>query len=150
MRTRSCGSSEETLIAAVNSFSNSIVRALRRSGRLRVTIAICGLCFSINTTGISCVGQRSEVDLNLDDAGVKSRMRHWARDVLQQLHEHVARLMRLNDGIDPPARGAVANISLFFVILFHFLAQIVEFFVRRLLIAAIPRPRENSKDSVGR
>ena len=41
--------------AALSSVSSSIVRALRRSGRLRVIMATFGLCFSIRTTGIEII-----------------------------------------------------------------------------------------------
>src|SRR2546423_1225570 len=39
-------------IAAASSRISSIVSAFRRSGRLSVSVVICGVCFSIRTTGI--------------------------------------------------------------------------------------------------
>ena len=57
--------------------------------------------------------------LDLHHAGVETRFRHWARDVLQQPNQNIARLVRLNDRVDPAARGAVANVGLFFVAFLH-------------------------------
>jgi hypothetical protein len=53
MMIRSCGMSEATLIAATSSVSNSMVSALRRSGRFKVTTVIRGVCFSMRRTGIA-------------------------------------------------------------------------------------------------
>src|ERR1044071_6582979 len=39
-------------MAAARSLINSIVRAFRRSGRLSVRTVICGVCFSMRTTGM--------------------------------------------------------------------------------------------------
>jgi len=41
-----------TLIAAISSFSNSIVSELRRSGRFNVITVICGDCFSTRRSGM--------------------------------------------------------------------------------------------------
>src|SRR5436190_23091323 len=88
--------------------------------------------------------------LNLDDSGVEMRFWHWARNVFQETNEHVTRFVRLNDGIYPAARSAVANVGLLFVILFHLRPKFLEFLGRRFLVAALLRPRENREDRVRR
>ena len=57
--------------------------------------------------------------------------------------------MRLNDGIDPTARRAIADIGLLFVILLHFGAKLFKVFVRRLSVTALAGAGENREDGVG-
>src|SRR4051812_28249641 len=52
MRMRCAGSAAAFSTAAANSFINSMVSAFRRSGRLSVKRVICGVCFSMRTTGM--------------------------------------------------------------------------------------------------
>src|SRR5205823_4865222 len=130
IRIRCSGCSDATLMAAHNSVSSSIVSAFRRSGRLKVTTLICGDSFSTKTTGMG-FGYKSYIvtslnrditeslsRLNLNDPCVEMRFRHRARDVFQKADQHVARFVRLNDGVHPAASGAVTNIGLLFVTLF--------------------------------
>ena len=58
--------------------------------------------------------------LNLHYSSVESPFRGRAANVAKELNKDIARFVRLDDGIDPAARGAVTNISLFFVTRFHF------------------------------
>src|ERR1041384_5040231 len=135
----------------MSSLSKSIVSALRRSGRLSVTTLIWGDCFSIRTTGMRAMS-KSECrmsNLNLDDPGMKMRVRHGTRNVLEQLNQQVARFVRLNDRVDPAAGGAIANISLLFVALFHFLAKLLELFLRCFFVSALPRFSENGEHCIG-
>src|SRR4029077_1467014 len=89
-------------------------------------------------------------ELSLNDSGVETRFRHWARDVVQKTNQHVTRFVRLNDSVHPAARGAVADIGLLFVILFHFGAKFLQFLRRRFLVAVFVCPSENREYSVGR
>ena len=57
--------------------------------------------------------------------------------------------MRLNDRVEPAARGAVSDIGLFFVGFFHFRAQLFELFRRRFLVAPLAGTRQNRKDGIG-
>src|SRR2546423_3872307 len=52
IRMRCSRSAPAFSMAAASSLINSIVSAFRRSGRLSVSVVICGVCFSIRTTGI--------------------------------------------------------------------------------------------------
>src|SRR3989440_1078364 len=49
---RITGSAAAFSIAAASSVINSIVNAFRRSGRLSVMMVMCGVCFSMRTTGM--------------------------------------------------------------------------------------------------
>src|SRR5213078_1530580 len=53
IRMRCFGSALVFSIAAVSSVINSMVSALRRSGRLSVRTVSCGVCFSTRTTGMT-------------------------------------------------------------------------------------------------
>src|SRR5436309_1990013 len=133
-------------MAAHNSVSSSIVSAFRRSGRLKVTTLICGDSFSTKTTGMG-FGYKSYIvtslhryivtslnrditeslsRLNLNDPCVEMRFRHRARDVFQKANQHVARFVRLNDGVHRAASGAVTNIGWLFVTLFHLRAKVLQ------------------------
>ncbi len=58
--------------------------------------------------------------------------------------------MRLNDSVHPAARGAVANIGLLFVTLFHLRAKFLQFLRRRFFVAPFVRPGENREYRVRR
>src|SRR5215510_7602789 len=89
-------------------------------------------------------------NLHLDDSGMEMRFWRRARDVFQQTNKHVAGLVRLNDGVYPAARGAIANVSLLFVTLFHIGAQLLQFFGRRFLVPSVARLGEDGKYRVRR
>src|SRR6476620_11154006 len=89
-------------------------------------------------------------ELSLNDSGVETRFWHWTRNVIQKTNEYVTRFVRLNDSVYPPARGAVANIGLLFVTLFHLRAKVLQFLRRRFFVAALVRLGENREYSVRR
>src|SRR6266481_3109396 len=88
--------------------------------------------------------------LRLDDSGVEMRFRHWTRNVVQKTNQYVARFVRLNDSVHPAARGAVADIGLLFVTLFHLRAEFLQFLRRRFFVAALMRLGENREHRVRR
>ena len=63
-------------------------------------------------------------------------------------NEHIARLVRLNDRVDPAARRAITNVGLFFVSFLHLRPQLFQFFGRGFFVAAIPRARQNAENTV--
>src|SRR5207247_10990964 len=69
-------------------------------------------------------------------------------DVLEYHNHRLPRFWWFNDRLDATAPPAVTNVGLLFVILFHFFAEFVELFVRRLFVATIAGPRENGKNCV--
>lgn len=58
--------------------------------------------------------------LNLHHAGVEPAFRRRPGNIAKKSNEHVACLVRLNDGINPTAGRTVPNIGLFFVTRFYF------------------------------
>src|SRR3954471_1047580 len=89
-------------------------------------------------------------ELNLDDSGMEVRFWHWARNVLQEMNEHVTCFVRLNNSIYPAARGAIANVGLLFVTLFHLRPKILQFLGRRFFVAVLARPGKNREHCVRR
>src|SRR6478609_5342368 len=89
-------------------------------------------------------------ELSLNDSGVETRFRHWTRNVVQKTNQHVTRFVRLNDSVHPAARGAVADIRLLFVILFHLGAKFLQFLRRRFFVASFVCLSENREYSVRR
>src|SRR6476619_5745684 len=89
-------------------------------------------------------------NLSLNDSGVETRFRHLTRNVIQKTNQYVTRFVRLNDSVHPPARGAVADIGLFFVTLFHLRAKVLQVLGRRFFVAALVRSGENREYSVRR
>jgi hypothetical protein len=57
--------------------------------------------------------------LNLHYSGVESPFCWRAGDIAKKANKDVARFVRLDDGIDPAARGAVTNVGLLFVTGFY-------------------------------
>src|SRR2546430_5101894 len=63
---------------------------------------------------------RNLVRSDLNHAGVETPFRGRAANVPKKIHEDVARLMRLDNGIDPATRGAITNVGLLFVTCLYF------------------------------
>src|SRR4029077_7419636 len=84
----------------------------------------------------------------LNHAGVEAPFRGRSANITKKARKDVARLMRLDDGIDPATRGAITNVGLLFVTCLYFGAQFFEFPRRRFFVSAFFRAGENRKNSI--
>src|SRR5687767_648582 len=71
-------------------------------------------------------GMENFAESNLQHAGMELRFRHGTTGVSEGRDQDSARLVGLNDRIDPAAGGAVTHVGLLGVVAFHLFAQGVE------------------------